>query len=261
MTSSSQVTEIVRLPEGSRVLGDYVTGSIENGNLRLDVWRVGAEVIDLPEPRDSVIGDFTDDRTINVDDITRLCQEINVPRRSLDFDMNNDNRVDRGDLDTLVHDLLETSYGDANLDGQFDSDDIVNMFIAGRYLTTSRDPTTWDQGDWNCDGVFDQHDIVEAFIDSGYVGAANANSANETPAISVLGAAIDQDDKSTAPNFSVSTTLPRVQRFVARRAAALEAPSHDAVFVDHTNLDDRVVPQASRKTLPNPYPRDDSCNC
>ena len=147
MTSSSQVTEIVRLPEGSRVLGDYVTGSIENGNLRLDVWRVGAEVIDLPEPRDSVIGDFTDDRTINVDDITRLCQEINVPRRSLDFDMNNDNRVDRGDLDTLVHDLLETSYGDANLDGQFDSDDIVNMFIAGRYLTTSRDPTTWDQGD------------------------------------------------------------------------------------------------------------------
>ena len=239
---ASQATDIVRLPEVSRVLGDYVTGSIENGNLRLDVWRVGAEVVDLPEPPHAVIGDFTDDGTVNVDDITRLCHEINAPRRSLEFDLNNDNRVDQGDLDTLVHDLLATSYGDANLDGQFDSDDIVNIFIAGRYLVNSRDPTTWDQGDWNCDGVFDQHDIVEAFIDGGYVGAANARSANDTPAISVLGAAIDQDDKSTVPNLATSTTLPRVQRFVARRAAALEAPSHDAVFVDHTNLDDLIDP-------------------
>ena len=44
-----------------RVQGDYVTASIESGDLRLDVWRVGAEVVDPPDPPGSEIGEFTGD--------------------------------------------------------------------------------------------------------------------------------------------------------------------------------------------------------
>ena len=56
-----QATDIVRLPEVPRVQGDYVTASIESGDLRLDVWRVGAEVVDPPDPPGSEIGEFTGD--------------------------------------------------------------------------------------------------------------------------------------------------------------------------------------------------------
>ncbi|MCP4193791.1 MAG: LEPR-XLL domain-containing protein [Planctomycetaceae bacterium] len=234
---ASQATDMVRLPEGPRVQGDYVTASIESGNLRLDVWRVGAEVVDPPEPPGSNIGDFTDDQTVDVDDITRLCKEINAPRRNLAFDLNNDNRVDRGDLDTLVHDILETSYGDANLDGQFDSKDIVDVFVEARYLVPSRVPTTWDQGDWNCDGSFDQSDFVDAFTDGGYVGASPAKSASIVSDIGGVGAAIDHNDKPKL-QWVTPAFQPRLQQLVERRAATLESLSRDRLFADDASLDD-----------------------
>ena len=232
-----QATDIVRLPEVPRVQGDYVTASIESGDLRLDVWRVGAEVVDPPDPPGSEIGEFTGDQTVDVDDINRLCEEINSPRQSLAFDLNNDNQVDRGDLDTLVHDILKTSYGDANLDGTFDSEDIVNVFIEGRYLVPSRVPTTWEQGDWNCDGSFDPTDFVDAFIDGGYVGAPPARSADALPVVSEVGAAIELDHKPSQPGDD-SASQSRLQQLVARRAAVLESLSRDELFADDLSLDD-----------------------
>ena len=71
---------------------------------------------------------------------------------------------------------LRTWYGDANLDGEFDSGDMVQVFTAGRYetnpiLDTSGrllNPASWSEGDWNGDGVFDSSDMVTAFVDGGY---------------------------------------------------------------------------------------------
>jgi hypothetical protein len=67
---------------------------------------------------------------------------------------------------TLVRDILRTWFGDANLDGQFNSSDLVQTFQAGKYeVDTDAD---WSQGDWNGDRRFGSSDLVVAFQDGGY---------------------------------------------------------------------------------------------
>ena len=68
-----------------------------------------------------------------------------------------------GDLDTLVTDILMTSFGDANLDGAFDSSDLVAIFPAGEYNDMIENNSRWRTGDWNCDREFDTSDLVLAF--------------------------------------------------------------------------------------------------
>jgi hypothetical protein len=78
-----------------------------------------------------------------------------------------------GDVDLLntterrgqVHDEMIDWYenvmpGDANRDGAFDHEDLVQVLQAGKYRT--EDPAVWSEGDWNGDGVFDQLDIITA---------------------------------------------------------------------------------------------------
>ena len=56
--------------------------------------------------------------------------------------------------------------GDANLDGEFNSSDLVTVFGAGRYETG--EVAAWSQGDWNDDRLFNSGDLVAAFRDGGY---------------------------------------------------------------------------------------------
>jgi len=56
--------------------------------------------------------------------------------------------------------------GDANLDGRFDSGDIVQVFVFGKYGTEDR--ARWSEGDWNSDGLFNSSDVVTAFAAGGY---------------------------------------------------------------------------------------------
>ncbi|MCA9217191.1 MAG: hypothetical protein KDB27_29180 [Planctomycetales bacterium] len=57
----------------------------------------------------------------------------------------------------------ETLVGDANLDGVFDSQDLVTIFQANEYRDDIPDNSTWSEGDWTCDGDFDTDDLVAAF--------------------------------------------------------------------------------------------------
>ena len=62
------------------------------------------------------------------------------------------------------------------LDGEFNTGDLVQVLIAGKYEKHSidawgfvhRESATWSEGDWNCDGVFDTGDLVLALQDGGY---------------------------------------------------------------------------------------------
>ena len=79
---------------------------------------------------------------------------------------------DDGDLDIYIgHDgpdkiwlnqLITTARlpGDANGDGVFNRDDIVQVLQAGKFMTD--EPANWEEGDWNRDGIFDQNDLVAA---------------------------------------------------------------------------------------------------
>ena len=75
-------------------------------------------------------------------------------------------RVTQLDLQVWVHDLKHTWIGDANLDSEFNSSDMVQVFASGKYETGEQ--AGWAEGDWDASGVFDSSDMVTAFADGGY---------------------------------------------------------------------------------------------
>ena len=89
---------------------------------------------------------------------------------------------------------FERIIGDVNQDGVFSSQDLVEVFRAGKYNDGIPNNATFEEGDWNLDGDFDDQDIVAAFIAGGYVP-------DPMPASSALAAAIDaaHADDETKP--------------------------------------------------------------
>ncbi|MCA9148585.1 MAG: hypothetical protein KDA92_04780 [Planctomycetales bacterium] len=67
--------------------------------------------------------------------------------------------------------------GDANLDGVFDTQDLIDVFQRGKYRDVPINNSTWYDGDWNCDGEFDTADLVEAFTQGGFEFEENAAAA------------------------------------------------------------------------------------
>ena len=64
--------------------------------------------------------------------------------------------------------LTVIGYGDSNLDGEFNSSDLVTVFAAGEYEDGIAENSYWTEGDWNSDGDFDSSDLVIAFRDGRY---------------------------------------------------------------------------------------------
>jgi uncharacterized protein YjbI with pentapeptide repeats len=121
----------------------------------------------------SPVGDLDADNMLNTADIDLLASKINLrpiltswlPDAA--FDLNRDGTVDSADHRTWVKDLKRTWFGDANLDGQFNTADLVTVFQAGQYETGIATNSTWSIGDWNADGQFTS-DLVSAFQDGRY---------------------------------------------------------------------------------------------
>ena len=93
------------------------------------------------------------------------------------FDLDNDNVVGAEDQRVWVEDLKNTYFGDANLDGRFDSGDLVAIFKASLYENDVEGDATWSTGDWNGDGEFDSTDILLAFKHARYEAPAAAVAA------------------------------------------------------------------------------------
>ena len=62
--------------------------------------------------------------------------------------------------------------GDSNLDGRFDSSDLIALFQAGEFEDDISNNSVWEDGDWNGDGEFDSSDLVLAFQTGNYIFAA-----------------------------------------------------------------------------------------
>ena len=82
------------------------------------------------------------------------------------FDLDKDGNVSQTDRIHWVHEIQQTYFGDANLDGEFNTGDFVQVLGSGKY--ESLEYAGWGQGDWNGDGVFDTGDLVKALEDGGY---------------------------------------------------------------------------------------------
>ncbi|MBJ42538.1 MAG: hypothetical protein CMJ80_04485, partial [Planctomycetaceae bacterium] len=79
-----------------------------------------------------------------------------------------DGVVDATDRDTFVEEILGTVYGDANIDGVFKHDDVVDLFAASEYEDGVAGNSGWRTGDFNGDKEFDSQDIVFIFSRGGY---------------------------------------------------------------------------------------------
>ncbi len=116
----------------------------------------------------SVRGDLDGDGQVNSADIDRFFAALRTGQPDARFDLNLDQKVDVADRDLLVRELVGSSYGDANLDRRFNSQDLILIFQAAEYEDTVAQNSTWSEGDWDGDGEFTTRDLVLAFQFGGF---------------------------------------------------------------------------------------------
>ena len=114
-----------------------------------------------------VVGDFDNNGVVDAVDIDELNEQI-AGQQDPSFDLNGDRIVDAADRDSMVADVLGTYYGDANLDLEFNTADLVSVFTVGEYEDARPLNSTWSTGDWNGDREFNSSDFVIAFADGGF---------------------------------------------------------------------------------------------
>ena len=100
--------------------------------------------------------------------------------------------VDHVDFETLLSEAFGSGPGDANLDGRFGTDDLVQVFQAAEFEDGVAGNSGWAEGDWNCDGDFGTDDLVAEFITGSFEAPAAVPNVPSVPLISF--AAIDTDD-------------------------------------------------------------------
>ena len=121
-------------------------------------------------------GDYNGDGLLDAADLDLQAAAMNNPNPDLGvYDENNDGLVDFADRQIWVSDLKMTWMGDADLDGQFNSRDLVTVFTAGEY--ESGDAANWAEGDRNGDLTFGSADLVSVFTDGGYEAGPKAAAA------------------------------------------------------------------------------------
>ncbi len=122
--------------------------------------------IAFPDPR--LRGDLNHNDTLDAPDIDLLSAAVRDGDTSPRYDLNLDGQVDDLDRVNWVEELRATWFGDANLDGEFDSGDFVHVFQLGEYEDGVPLNSSWETGDWNGDGDFESADFVIAFQRGGY---------------------------------------------------------------------------------------------
>lgn len=117
-------------------------------------------------------GDFNGNGMLDAADIDALTLASGSGANDATYDVNSDGVVNAADVTMWAKDLANTWIGDSNLDGEFNSGDLVTVFTAGKYETGEE--AVWSQGDWNGDSVFNSSDLVAAFSDGGYENGPRA---------------------------------------------------------------------------------------
>ncbi|MCA9217208.1 MAG: cadherin-like domain-containing protein, partial [Planctomycetales bacterium] len=116
-------------------------------------------------------GDFDSSGAVDAADIDLLAFAIR--NQDSAFDLNGDNRLDAEDLNFMITEIVGTTFGDANLDGVFDSGDLVEIFKHGQYEDAMPGNSGWATGDWDGDGDFTSADFLVAFKSGQYEVAAS----------------------------------------------------------------------------------------
>jgi hypothetical protein len=121
-----------------------------------------------------VTGDFDNSGVLDEADLNLLTAEINGNASDLQYDVNSDGAVNTLDHSSWVTDLRNTWIGDANLDNEFNTADLVQVLSRGKYEDGVAQNAQWGDGDWNADLEFDTADLVAALAGGGYESGPRA---------------------------------------------------------------------------------------
>jgi hypothetical protein len=117
-------------------------------------------------------GDFDGDGQLTAADIDALTASIIAGGTDLEFDVTGDGAVNESDRQAWVEELKKTYFGDANLDGEFNSGDLVSVLASGTYEADV--DSVWESGDFNGDARTNTGDLVHALAGGGYEAGPRA---------------------------------------------------------------------------------------
>ncbi len=83
-------------------------------------------------------GDFNGDGVIDATDMDLLTNEVVMGNNPISYDLNDDSLVNEADRTVWVETIKNTYYGDANLDGEFNSSDLVQVLGAANTRTPKK---------------------------------------------------------------------------------------------------------------------------
>ena len=162
------------------IVADGLMPTLTSGT-RYNQWTTFPDWLD-PEQEgltfvESALGDFNEDGSVDADDYDMFSLYLGASFENFCVtesdmtDVSGDGRIsflEENDRRVWVKEIKGTWFGDANLDGEFNSTDLVELFQAGEYADRFERNSGWATGDWNGDREFDSADLVLAFQDGGY---------------------------------------------------------------------------------------------
>lgn len=159
-------------------------------------------------PVSAIPGDLNGNSALDLADLELLIEAYQSG--DLVGDLSGDGQIDFDDVAVWVNDLKGTYFGDSNLDGAFDSADLVTVFTAGEYEDAIVDNSEWSTGDWNADSEFSSSDLVLAFQEGGY---------DQGPRASV--SSVPEPTTPLLVALAVMLTMPGIRRMRTAERAEL----------------------------------------
>ena len=129
----------------------------------------------------ALIGDFDGSGALDAGDINLLSQAVRDGTFNSDLDLDSDGVLTIADRGVWVNDLRRTYFGDSNLDGEFNTNDFVTVFVAGEFEDGIAGNSEWETGDWDGNGDFGTADFVSAFQTGAYEAGPRAATLSAVP--------------------------------------------------------------------------------
>lgn len=141
--------------DGIRIIDNPDSGATTGGTVGMDLESIGTLSMVAVE---TIRGDFNFDGRLDDLDLAYM----KTQGLAWLFDLTGDGLNTVEDRDYWVREIMQSGPGDANFDGQFNSDDLLQVFAAGEYEDLIAANSRWSTGDWNYSGDFNSRDLVAA---------------------------------------------------------------------------------------------------
>ena len=168
-------------------------------------------LVHIASPTPMPPGDVNEDGVVGAADIDALFAALAASSSDVVFDVDGNAAVNLADIDRLVHDILDTEYGDANLDHFVNRRDLA--LVAANLGRTA--DGAWSQGDFDGNRAIDLADLARLQSHIGFVAPSPAASPGSVvaraPRTSVRGFAVDRiltaGDRDNVPELSRSSSI------------------------------------------------------